>query len=650
MTKAGRLTVSVLAVAVLCGVPPVSGDILVAQEVMPARPLGAGETINLPYQLSQADALGNTWMVYNGGRLMQQGDMPMVSECMVLNVNGQMPGMNSNNATLDGSDVVLPSITAGGVQVTRRFSQGSDGSVRVIDIFKNTRGQDTTVSATYRTSFNYGVQGSRTLDDSKKTGKTLGGIVQDNQGRACLILQAGRGSQITPGINSMMRNNNYFNTTIPVKLAAGKEGAVLTVLYPCFGSDAADKYFQNLKESTLLASIPREIRKLIVNFPAGDLFGDIEILRGDTTDIVELRNGDQFRGNLKLDWKVNTDFGPAAPPADTVIGMVTRGTYRPRQLIATRDGQLIGGTLTGQTVAIELAGGQLVTIPLSQVSRIGVRKAASEPETIKPDKPMVTFRNGDHLAIQPLDQPISLATRFGAVQLPAAAVESIDLQPEDAPAHRVTLKDQNSFTGIVTATGFPLQFVASSGPAVQVPVSAIRRIDLAPPIENADAPVATMKLSGGDSLAGALDGQFKLDTGFTTLTLKAAEVSRLFRSPGSASDVQVTLWDQTSVKGQIQEPSLPLKLGSGTAVNVPVGIVEEYTCASPQPKSAVADKIKTLVAQLNADDWKQREQAEKELLGLGTPVVGSLKELRATQPPEAQQRIDSILKQLDKRR
>ena len=642
-----RSIVSAVAVAVLMGIPASQGLLMADAGLAPST---AVESINLPYQLPQPDGIGNTWMVYPGGRLMQQGDMTMVSECLVLSVNGQMANMNNNVATLQGGEVILPSMTTGGVQVTRRFAQNADGTLRVIDIFKNTKGQEATISAGYRTTFNFGMQGSRAIDDPKKPGKTLGGIVQDGQGRACLILQAGRGSPVTPGLNSMNRNNNTFNTTVPVKIAAGKEAAVLTILYPAPSNDIVEKYFQDMKEATLLASLPRDVRKLIVNFSAGDLFGDLEILRGETTDVVELRNGDQFRGNLKLDWKVNTDFGPAAPIPDTVIGLVTRGTYRPRQLVATRDGQLIGGTLAAQTIAIELAGGQVVNIPLSQVSRIGVRKAPGEPETLKPDKPMVTLRNGDHLAIVPLTQPIAVATRFGALKLPAAAIESIDLQPAETAGHRILLTDQSSFTGIVTATDFPLQFVASAGQAAKVPVSAIRRLDFTLPVESPESPAATLNLSGGDALAGSLDGEFKLDTGFTVITIKAAEVCRLMRTAGTASDAQVTLWDQTSIRGQIQESALPLKLGSGAAVSIPVGIIADYACASPQPKSAVADKIKALVAQLNADDWKQREEAEKNLLAIGTPIVSTLKDLRAAQPPEAQQRIDSIVKQLEKKR
>jgi hypothetical protein len=60
------------------------------------------------------------------------------------------------------------------------------------------------------------------------------------------------------------------------------------------------------------------------------------------------------------------------------------------------------------------------------------------------------------------------------------------------------------------------------------------------------------------------------------------------------------------------------------------------------------ERIKSVVAELSADDWKQREHAEQQLVSMGPAVVGVLKDLSGSQSPEAQQRIDSVLKQLDK--
>jgi hypothetical protein len=66
------------------------------------------------------------------------------------------------------------------------------------------------------------------------------------------------------------------------------------------------------------------------------------------------------------------------------------------------------------------------------------------------------------------------------------------------------------------------------------------------------------------------------------------------------------------------------------------------------PPDQMIEKIKSVVKQLDADDWKARDQAQADLVAMGATVVPVLKKLRADQGPEAQQRIDAIVKQFDK--
>jgi hypothetical protein len=77
-------------------------------------------------------------------------------------------------------------------------------------------------------------------------------------------------------------------------------------------------------------------------------------------------------------------------------------------------------------------------------------------------------------------------------------------------------------------------------------------------------------------------------------------------------------------------------------------LLKSYTNPQTAAPALMVDRIKAIVADLNADDWKQRDAAEKQLLAIGPGAVGTLKSLRDAQPPEAQQRIDSVLKRLDK--
>jgi hypothetical protein len=64
----------------------------------------------------------------------------------------------------------------------------------------------------------------------------------------------------------------------------------------------------------------------------------------------------------------------------------------------------------------------------------------------------------------------------------------------------------------------------------------------------------------------------------------------------------------------------------------------------------MVDRIKATVKELNAEDWKVRDHAEATLVAMGPVAIGVLKELRPSQPPEAQQRIDSVIKELEKQR
>jgi hypothetical protein len=152
-----------------------------------------------------------------------------------------------------------------------------------------------------------------------------------------------------------------------------------------------------------------------------------------------------------------------------------------------------------------------------------------------------------------------------------------------------------------------------------------------------------MKLANEDTLVGNLTGQYKLDTAFDTLTLKGEQIKSILHSKTSPLDVIVRLWDETSVSGQLQESDLNCQLKSGVMLKVPVALVAEYSQPQPKPADTMVEKVKQVVEKLNADDWKSRDEAQKQLVALGTSIAPILRQLRATQPPEAQQRIDDIL-------
>jgi hypothetical protein len=338
------------------------------------------------------------------------------------------------------------------------------------------------------------------------------------------------------------------------------------------------------------------------------------------------------------------------------------GDYRPRQLLVTTDGQIFGGKLAKETLDLELTTGQVTQIPLSQITRAGYRKRADEPEEWTFDKPMVALRTGERVGVEMPTTPIDVVTRYGTLKLDPKNIATIAFQAEENGVHEIYLTDGTKFAGLASAPQFEMKLRAPSStqpstepeaPAqtVRFPSSAIAKLQLAgPPTDPETDSSATLALTNGDLLVGGLSGQLKLDTAFDTITVDGGQIRKLTRAKEGGIDVQVTLWDSSVVSGQLQEPALTCTLESGVSVPVPVALVDEYNQPQPSPAPNMVEKIKSTVTLLNSDDWKQRDKAEAELTSMGPVVIGILKQMRATQPPEAQQRIDQILANITKKK
>src|SRR5688500_5290544 len=144
-----------------------------------------------------------------------------------------------------------------------------------------------------------------------------------------------------------------MSLTIP----ANKEIALMHFHAVDNSANDGQEFAKKFKEAKAIRDLAPGLRKLIVNFNAASAFyGDYEVLRGDLFDVVEMRTGDQFRGNLKdANYKIATFYGSVEVPAEKVISIVSLGAVRSRQLLFTVDGDVIGGTLDKDKVALELS-------------------------------------------------------------------------------------------------------------------------------------------------------------------------------------------------------------------------------------------------------------------------------------------------------
>jgi hypothetical protein len=618
-----------------------------------------GTVVNLPYNFP--DGKSPAWIIQNGGWL-QQRPMPgfngnpfmdmVYNQTAVLTIDGNGLAQTNNQVRVDQKtgEVMCDSFQPiNTIQVTRRIEvRREEDLVRYVDVFKNNGGADVTINLQYSMSLNRGVQNGQTVNDPKKAGADLGWVGQTMRGRTAVEIFAGKGGTTTGNVQ-WEQGNNMMQYIMPLEVPAGKTVAVMHLHAITPTPDKGAEMVNTLKFSKIVSDLPPDVRKAIVNFAVNaNYVGDREILRGTLFDVVELRGGDTLNGTLQeKSYKLKTMFGDIDLPAEKVVGLINVGQFRPRQLVVSSEGEMIGGTLAKQSIDLQLASGQVTQIPLSQISRVGYRKRADEPEEWKLDKPFVMLVSGDRMNIQMPDEPLTVDTRYGSLKLAPSAICSISFQGEDHGVHQIVLDNGSKFAGLVSAQQLTLKLASTDLP-ITVPTSAIARLQFAsePPEISEDA--STTTLTSGDVFVGPIVGELKLDTAFDTLKLPASQLRSMSRVKESTDDVQVTLWDQTRLTGQLETQSLTCDLGDGIQVSLPVPLIDAFSQPSPMPSAQMLEKIKAVVQQLNADDWKARDQAQADLVAMGNTIVPVLKKVREDQGPEAQQRIDAILKQFEK--
>jgi hypothetical protein len=625
----------------------------VARRAVPLRPgsVQPGGIVNLPY--AAADNAGNQWSIYQGGWLQQSGNMPLYSQGAMLTVNGANAGQNANQARLDEQtgEIVFENMAVGQFTVTRRVLIDTDTNfVRYIDVVKNPGAQEQTATIGLSSTMNYGVQQSQTVGDPKRKGQDVGWVAQTHGGAAVVEVYAGKNAKLAPTVMAQ-GNNNVVRASLQVSIKPGREVAMMHLHGTAANMNAGAQRITDLKEKELLKSLPRDLRKLLVNFVVSQNFvPEVEVLRGGMADVVELRGGDQVKGTLKeMSYSLQTFYGPVELPAEQVVGMINAGKFRPRQLLITNDGQILGGLLKKQTIDLQLSSGQVTQVPLAQVARVGYRKRDGEPEEWTFDKPLVLMRGGERVGVKMPQQPVEVLTRYGRATLKPEIIAAVLLQSEDTGVHEFHLTDGSRFAGLLGAEQLEMVLESGKGEPVKFPLSTVARIQFAGKIAEQDDATPTLELSNDDVLVGSLAGQIKLETAFDTLDVSAAEIKSMTHPAGGGSDVTATLWDGTTLSGQVQDPVLQVTLGSGGTMSVPVSLLGRYEQPQPQPSPPVIETIRGVIGDLNADDWKKRDRAQAQLTAMGPVAIGVLRKLREAQPPEAQQRIDAILKELEQR-
>jgi hypothetical protein len=615
--------------------------------ILPAP--SSGGVVTLPWTAN--DPAGNQWMVYPGGWMRQNGNTQIYQQAAQIIINGAHPNFMTNNGRIDPStgELLIDDVQVPGLGLERRIWVHPEESwVRYVDVFRNPGALPLTVQVQLMTSLNYGLPTADVITDPRQQEVPLGWAAATPVGRTALEIFAGPGAQVAPQVQ-FQPGSNIVTAVYTLNIPPGKEAAIVHFHLTCGSQEEARKIVQSVKPREWLKSLPAALVRRIVNFRlATSLVGDRELYRHDSFDTIELSSGDRINGTIVADaLTLKGDWGDVRLPAERMVGMLNVGQFRPRQLIVTVGGEVFGGSLTQDSVQIELSSGQRTQVPLGQIASVGFRKRPGEAEELAPATPAVVLRGGDRAVFQVPTEPLSVATRFGTVSLPATQVAVVDLAPAESGVHAVTLTDGSRFSGLLGGDVVRLRLPSvNQGEPVEIPLSEIRELRLATDPDEPGSGAAIIELGESDRLVGSLLGDIQLDTVFDTLTIDCREVRELANLP-DGSDVQVTLWDQTKVSGRLRGGTLRAALVCGATLSLPVSMVTRYDQPLPLPSKAVVTRIMELVQQLSAPDWKTRDAAQASIVAMGLPVARVLHDLRATASPEAQTRIDAILRELN---
>jgi hypothetical protein len=545
-------------------------------------------------------------------------------------------------------------MAAGAVNVSRRIAVfPALAAARFTEVLQNPTAGPLKVQL--RCYFNLGqaVQQTLPLLDGRRAAEPCGYAVSDAN-NAVAMVYCGRSSKLRPRFSARPNDDNvdfFYDVEVPPRQTVA---IVHVQVRRRTAAQAADAW-RDLREKDLLDDLPKDLRRRVLNFPGGGpLVGDLEILRGDALDVVELRGGDVYRGTLKVDrYRLQTLYGPVTLPAARVVALLNVGAFRPAPLVVTADGEVFAGRLDADSIRLELTGGQLTTIPLALVSRIGYRRRPGEPDEWNfDDRPTALLRSGERILVARPTTDFALATPSGAIRLGPAVVASIVFQDADHNVPQVHLTDGTRLSALPGASAFDMALssgtanVVSGEQRVRFPAAAMVRFNFAPEADVDDlAPRLT--LTNADALVGTIGGTLSLETPFDTLHVEGDQIKAMNHTPaGGDHDVQITLWDDSTLSGRLVESHVTCQLKCGVSFRLPVALLAAYRQPLPAPSPPVIRRIRAIARQLDADDWHARDAAQRELFAIGPPVMSVLRQLQPAAPAEAAQRMELIIDRL----
>jgi len=380
----------------------------------------------------------------------------------------------------------------------------------------------------------------------------------------------------------------------------------------------------------------REVRALCGGAPAAP-----RLFRPVGTDVVLTVRGTVLPGEiLNTHFTVASSIGTIKLPAARVAGIAPPVAGDKGVRVVLTDGQVIAGRLA-DAVLIRTRDGLTRTVSAGAVGEAGYRISAARPASIQATGPLMTLTNGSQLAWRNSALKLRLKTLGQTVPLAGAAVATIEPATNRPGLHRVRLANGSVLVGRLLPVDQALR--PALKPEVAIATGSTRALTWpVKPVSTAE--LSAIDLTDGGYLFGRLVGKtLKLAHNGATSTYTVANLRGLERVGTGDGMLRVRLWDGAVATGTPKGGRLRFTIATGMTLTLRPDHIRRLTRTAVTPAADWVKRVEGLVRRLGADDWRQRDQAQKQLMQMPPVILPILKKHLPNPDLEVQTRLEKVI-------
>jgi len=544
-------------------------------------------------------------------------------------------------ANQSGDEIEIGPYSRSNLKICRRIKVYKDRPLaRWLDIFENPTGSDITIQVSIYTNTNWPIMPKTSITDGWAfiTETMVGG----RNTPALLHVVADKRSKLRPNIQ-IQSNQIYvrWNLTIPAKKT------VILCYFESQGHSAAAhlKTIKRFKPYLLLKDLPRDVRRMIVNFKASGGIEGLDLDRSEAFDTVLLKGGDPLYGKITNEtFGVETFFGRLDIPAAQAVGMALGGGPDEGIRVLLADGQVVCGRLPEAKIELKTPDRATLRVPFDRVEQWSYRLSKDRPEDVPFRGPVAILRTGDRLAFEPGKVKLMLRTRHGRLSLNGKDLLSISLDNPAHGVHRVTFRNGSHLGGFLEPEkiSLPLKLGSRLDVARDMIVQLVFAVEDEP-----DATLTHAVLTNGDELFGSLmEDVIELRSEIGAVSPAPSGIKAMSFSPTHLGRARLEMWNGSVYRGQVVREELTFRIVPGPMLKIYVGQIASLVRPQALPPGQMRKQVEKLVARLSAESYKDRQAATDALKKMGRAIVPLLQRYTRSDDPEVRHRIEEIIEHL----